>query len=360
MAFNWDQKPLYNVIARIPGSTFPDEWIIRGNHHDAWVNGAADPVSGMSAELEEARALGELRKQGWSPKRTIVYAAWDGEEPGLLGSTEWVEAHADDLKEHAVVVHQHRRQRPRLSQRGRVAFAGTLRQRRGAGRDRSRDGHQRLEAAAGADHRPRHARGAQECARPGRSADRRARVRIGLLTVPPACRHRVAESRLRRGGRGRHLPFDLRRLLLLHAFPRHRLRVRTGARADRRHGGHPAGGQRRPAVRVHESRRHRREVREGAERAAEAEAGRRSASATSRFGRRLRGGRRSASSPAGAEAGGGPARDQLRAARERLNGADRQRPPLRTRVGIGPHRASPATPAPFARSTRGFEPPNCS
>ncbi|MEO8259392.1 MAG: M28 family metallopeptidase [Acidobacteriota bacterium] len=103
VAFQWDQQPLYNVIAKIPGSTFPDEWIIRGNHHDAWVNGAADPASGMSAELEEARALGELRKQGWSPKRTIVYAAWDGEEPGLLGSTEWVETHADDLRDHAVV-----------------------------------------------------------------------------------------------------------------------------------------------------------------------------------------------------------------------------------------------------------------
>jgi N-acetylated-alpha-linked acidic dipeptidase len=103
VAFNWDQKPLYDVIARIPGGVFPDEWIIRGNHHDAWVNGAADPVSGISAELEEARAMGELRKQGWSPKRTIVYAAWDGEEPGLLGSTEWVETHGDDLQQHAVV-----------------------------------------------------------------------------------------------------------------------------------------------------------------------------------------------------------------------------------------------------------------
>jgi N-acetylated-alpha-linked acidic dipeptidase len=103
VAFNWDRKPLYDVIARIPGGMFPDEWIIRGNHHDAWVNGAADPVSGISAELEEARAMGELRKQGWSPKRTIVYAAWDGEEPGLLGSTEWVETHGDDLKQHAVV-----------------------------------------------------------------------------------------------------------------------------------------------------------------------------------------------------------------------------------------------------------------
>jgi N-acetylated-alpha-linked acidic dipeptidase len=102
VAFNWDTKPLYDVIAKLPGSTFPDEWIIRGNHHDAWVNGAQDPVSGLSALLEEARALGELVRQGWRPKRTIVYAAWDGEEPGLLGSTEWVEAHADELKEHAV------------------------------------------------------------------------------------------------------------------------------------------------------------------------------------------------------------------------------------------------------------------
>jgi N-acetylated-alpha-linked acidic dipeptidase len=102
VAFNWDRKTLYDVIARIPGSTFPDEWIIRGNHHDAWVNGAADPASGIAPELEEARVLGELRKQGWAPKRTIVYAAWDGEEPALLGSTEWVETHMDDLQRHAV------------------------------------------------------------------------------------------------------------------------------------------------------------------------------------------------------------------------------------------------------------------
>ena len=103
LAFNWDQKPLYDVIARMKGSTFPDQWVIRGNHHDAWVNGAEDPVSGMSAVLEEARALGELHKQGWSPKRTIVYCAWDGEEPALLGSTEWAEAHDAELQQHAVV-----------------------------------------------------------------------------------------------------------------------------------------------------------------------------------------------------------------------------------------------------------------
>ena len=98
---NWDLKPLYDVIATIPGSTEADEWIIRGNHHDAWVNGSEDPVSGQSPLLEEARALGELVKQGWKPRRTIIYCAWDGEEPGLLGSTEWSETHADDLERHA-------------------------------------------------------------------------------------------------------------------------------------------------------------------------------------------------------------------------------------------------------------------
>jgi N-acetylated-alpha-linked acidic dipeptidase len=99
---DWSLKTLHNVIAKLPGSTEADQWIIRGNHHDAWVNGAQDPISGLVAELEEARGLGALYKQGWRPKRTIIYAAWDGEEPGLLGSTEWVEAHADELKAHAV------------------------------------------------------------------------------------------------------------------------------------------------------------------------------------------------------------------------------------------------------------------
>ncbi len=102
LRFEWTLKPLYNVIAKIPGSTFPDEWIVRGNHHDAWVNGAEDPISGMVPELEEARALGLLLKQGWRPKRTIVYAAWDGEEPALLGSTEWVEQHLTELRQKAV------------------------------------------------------------------------------------------------------------------------------------------------------------------------------------------------------------------------------------------------------------------
>jgi N-acetylated-alpha-linked acidic dipeptidase len=103
VSFNWDIKPMYDVIAEIKGSTFPDEWIVRGNHHDAWVNGASDPISGMAPELEEARALGMLVKQGWTPKRTLVYAAWDGEEPGLLGSTEWVEQHEAELRDKAVL-----------------------------------------------------------------------------------------------------------------------------------------------------------------------------------------------------------------------------------------------------------------
>jgi N-acetylated-alpha-linked acidic dipeptidase len=99
---NWDIKPLYDVIVKIPGATSPDEWVVRGNHHDAWVNGAEDPVSGTAALMEEARALAALLKQGWKPKRTIIYCVWDGEEPGLLGSTEWGEAHADELRQHAV------------------------------------------------------------------------------------------------------------------------------------------------------------------------------------------------------------------------------------------------------------------
>jgi N-acetylated-alpha-linked acidic dipeptidase len=99
---NWDIKPIYDVIARIPGAEAPDEWVVRGNHYDAWVNGAVDPLSGQVSLLEEARALGGLVKQGWKPRRTIVYAAWDGEEPGLLGSTEWVETHAEELDRHAV------------------------------------------------------------------------------------------------------------------------------------------------------------------------------------------------------------------------------------------------------------------
>src|SRR5262245_21758899 len=98
VAFNWNLTQLYNVVARLQGSTLPDEWVVRGNHHDAWGNGAHEPISGMAPELEEARALSELVKRGWRPKRTIVYIAWDGEEQGLLGSTEWVEQHDEEIR----------------------------------------------------------------------------------------------------------------------------------------------------------------------------------------------------------------------------------------------------------------------
>ena len=102
LKFNWDIVPAHNVIARIEGSEYPDEWVMRGNHRDGWAFGASDPTSGQVAMLEEARAIGELLKTGWRPKRTIIFASWDAEEPGLLGSTEWVEDHADELREKLV------------------------------------------------------------------------------------------------------------------------------------------------------------------------------------------------------------------------------------------------------------------
>jgi len=100
---DWSLKPVYDVIATLTGSERPDEWVIRGNHHDGWVFGAWDPLSGAVAELEEAKAIGELAKSGWRPRRTLIYASWDGEEPGLLGSTEWAEEHAEELKAKAVL-----------------------------------------------------------------------------------------------------------------------------------------------------------------------------------------------------------------------------------------------------------------
>jgi len=103
LEFNWDIKPIYNVIARMPGTERVDQWIIRGNHRDAWVNGASDPLSGLVAMMEEARGISVLAKSGWKPKRTIIYAAWDAEEQGLIGSTEWVELHAAELRQKAAV-----------------------------------------------------------------------------------------------------------------------------------------------------------------------------------------------------------------------------------------------------------------
>ncbi len=102
LEFDWQLKPAHNVIAKLKGTEYPDQWVLRGNHHDAWVHGASDPVSGMVALMEEARVVGELAKDGHYPKRTLVYCAWDAEEPGLIGSTEWVEDHIKELQEKAV------------------------------------------------------------------------------------------------------------------------------------------------------------------------------------------------------------------------------------------------------------------
>jgi N-acetylated-alpha-linked acidic dipeptidase len=101
--FDWTNKPVRDVIVTIPGSQYKDQWIVYGNHHDAWVNGASDPLSGASALLETARTLAMMRKEGWQPKRTIVLALWDGEEFGLVGSTEWVEKHEEELERKAAV-----------------------------------------------------------------------------------------------------------------------------------------------------------------------------------------------------------------------------------------------------------------
>lgn len=102
LEFDWQLKPAHNVIATMKGTDFPDQWVMRGNHHDAWVHGANDPISGMVALMEEARAVGELAKKGNKPKRTLVYCAWDAEEPGLIGSTEWVEDHKEELQQKVV------------------------------------------------------------------------------------------------------------------------------------------------------------------------------------------------------------------------------------------------------------------
>ncbi len=124
---DWSLKPIYDVIATLKGSTLPDEWVIRGNHHDGWVFGASDPLSGQVALLAEAKAMGALAAGGWRPKRSIVYTSWDGEEPGLTGSTEWVETHADELKRKAVLyINSDTNHRGILSVEGTQDFEGLV------------------------------------------------------------------------------------------------------------------------------------------------------------------------------------------------------------------------------------------
>lgn len=127
LSFDWKLRPAQNVVATIKGSEFPDQWVIRGNHHDAWVNGANDPISGLAAQLEEAIAIGQMLKTGWKPKRTLVYCAWDAEEPGLMGSTEWVEHHEKELQQKAVAyINSDGNGRGFLGAQGSHAFVGFM------------------------------------------------------------------------------------------------------------------------------------------------------------------------------------------------------------------------------------------
>ncbi len=129
IAMNNETRPLYNVIARIPGSRFPDEWVMYGNHHDAWVDGADDPLSGATALLETARTFAELMHKGWKPKRTILLAFWDGEEFGLVGSTEWMEKHAEELnRKLAVYLNSDSSGKGKLSLGGSATLESTMRE----------------------------------------------------------------------------------------------------------------------------------------------------------------------------------------------------------------------------------------
>ena len=102
LSFDWQIRSIYDVIVQIPGEVYPDQWVLHGNHHDAWVNGGQDPLSGAVAVMESVRSFSELVKTGWRPKRTMIFALWDAEEWGLIGSTEWGEHHADELRANGV------------------------------------------------------------------------------------------------------------------------------------------------------------------------------------------------------------------------------------------------------------------
>ncbi len=234
LRFDWSLKPIHDVVAVLAGATEPDEWIVRGNHHDAWVNGALDPVAGLSALLAEAKAVGELARGGWRPARTLVYAAWDGEEAGLLGSTEWAEAHAEELRAKAVAYLN-----TDALARGFLGLDGSHSLERYANevaRDVVDPPEGRLGARADARRARRARRRRRRAEAPARAAGpaaRRARLRLRLHALPAAPGHRVAQLRLRRRGAVRPVPLDLRLDRPLPALRRPRLRLRRGRRAHR-------------------------------------------------------------------------------------------------------------------------------
>ena len=261
LAFDWKLVPVYDVIAKLPGAELPDQWIVRGNHHDAWVNGATDPTSGMIALMAEAKAIGELARMGFRPRRTLVFAAWDGEEQGLIGSTEWAEAHADELGRKAVVyLNGDSNSRGFVGAGGSHALETMVNEvfddvtdpQKGvsvAARARA------LDALSGTPEE-------QKAARAGKP------LALGALgsgsDYTPFLQHlghRVARRPLRRRGRLRAVPLDLRLdrpLRALHG-PRLQLRRRAGAGERPHRAAH--GASRRAAVRSDPARVHGRALR---------------------------------------------------------------------------------------------------
>ena len=204
VASNWDIKPVYDVIGTLHGSDGGQQWVLRGNHHDAWVNGADDPISGQAPMLEEARMLGELHRQGWTPKRTIIYCAWDGEEPGLLGSVEWVEAHVDELKAHAIAYLNSDEQRERVPLPGRNPGFADLHQRGCSRYSGPGNSHVSLSTFASGEHCQSERRGgAQRYPQAQRSSGQGPGRRIGLYRLSGLCRHLDPECRVWRRRRWR-------------------------------------------------------------------------------------------------------------------------------------------------------------
>ena len=273
LAFDWKLVPAHDVVARIPGSVWPDEWIVRGNHHDAWVNGAEDPVSGLVAMLEEARAYGAMLEKGWRPKRTIVLCAWDGEEQGLLGSTEWAEHHREELRTKGVAyINTDGNGRGFLSVGGSHSLEALVTGVASEIQDpekkmtalRRMNLRKISQAGKAEDRRKVRERRYLELEALGSGSDYTPFLQhIGLASLNVGYERR--EQR-------RDLPLDLRRLHLVHALRGHRLRVRPGARADRGPAHDAARERRRPAVRLHRLLRGRRPLRRGDRRAREQEA----------------------------------------------------------------------------------------
>ncbi len=257
LSLDMKTRPLYNVIARIDGSLFPDEWIIHGNHHDAWDNGADDPISGQVALMETARSLAALVKQGWKPKRTIILAAWDGEEWGLLGSTEWAETHKDELLEKGVVYIN-----SDSTGKGWLGMAG------------SHTLQELVNDVARNVTDPERGVSVWEAAR-ARAIDRAATdeekkeieqsddlridalgfgLRLHRLSRSPD--DGVPQSRVRRREPRWHLPFRLRHLLLVHPLLRRRFPLRASALPGHRHRHHEARERHHPALQFRRPRRH--------------------------------------------------------------------------------------------------------